>query len=322
MLKLFSMGLVALLALVHGPFAAAQAWPARPLRIIVPFAPGAFTDSSARLLARELTEQLGQQVVVENKTGASGVIGVDFVAKASADGYTLLVAETSFAMTPALNPKLPFDAVKDLIAVSQIADATAVLMARDGLPVKSMKDLVALAKAKPNELNYGSAGTGSSSHLPIEHLLSLTGTRMVHVPFKGAAASLPELVAGRIDLVMSSVATGGPLIRAGKVHPLAVTGAQRSPVLPDTPTFAEAGYPDYRMSYWFGVFTPAGTPPEVVARLEREIARALTSAKLREAFIQQGALPTSSSSSEFTRFVAEQIRTWKQVVTAANIKID
>jgi len=145
---------------------------------------------------------------------------------------------------------------------------------------------------------------------------------MVHVPFKGAAASLPELVAGRIDLVMSSVATGGPLIRAGKVHPLAVTGAQRSPVLPDTPTFAEAGYPDYRMSYWFGVFTPAGTPPEVVARLEREIARALTSAKLREAFIQQGALPTSSSSSEFTRFVAEQIRTWKQVVTAANIKID
>ncbi len=323
MLKFLSMCCTALLALQFGPPASAQsAWPTKPVKIIVPFAPGAFTDSSARLLARELTEQLGQQVVVENKTGASGVIGVDFVAKSAPDGYTLLLAETSFAMTPALNPKLPFDPLKDLVAVSQIADATAVLMARDGLPVKSLKDLVALAKSKPNELSYGSAGTGSSSHLPIEHLLSLTGMKMLHVPFKGAAASLPELVAGRIDLVMSSVATGGPLIKAGKVFPLAVTGTQRSPVLPDTPTFAEAGYPDYRMSYWFGVFAPGGTPPEIVARLEREIARALTSQRLRESFAQQGALPIGSSSVDFSRLVAEQIKTWKQVVTVANIKID
>jgi tripartite-type tricarboxylate transporter receptor subunit TctC len=317
--------LLALIAMLLGSHAFAQSqlnWPIKPIRIIVPFTPGAFTDSSARLLARELAEQLGQQVVVENKTGASGVIGVDFVAKAAPDGYTLLVAETSFAMTPALKPNLPFDPLRDLVAISQIADATAVLMVREGLPVKSMKDLIALAKSKPNELSYGTAGAGSSSHLPIEHLLNLTSTQMLHVPFKGAAASLPELMAGRIDLVMSSVATGGPHIKAGKVRPLAVTGTQRSAVLPDTPTFAEAGYADYRMSYWFGVFAPSSTPPEIVARLEREIARAMTSSRLREAFAQQGALPIGSSSADFTRFVAEQLKTWKQVVTVANIKVD
>lgn len=261
MLKFLSMCCTALVTLQFGPIASAQpTWTARQLRIIVPFAPGAFTDSSARLLARELTDQLGQPVVVENKTGANSTIGVDFVAKSAPDGYTLLVAETSFAMSPALNPKLPYDALKDLVAVSQIADATAVLMAREGLPVKSLKDLVALTKTKPRELSYGSAGTGSSSHLPIEHLLSLTRAQILHVPFKGAAKSLPELVAGRIGLVMSSVATGGPLIKAGKVFPLAGTGTQRSPVLPDTPTFAEAGYAEYRMSYWFSVFAPPAGP--------------------------------------------------------------
>ena len=297
-------------------------YPNKPIRIIVPFAPGAFTDASARLVAKELSEQMGQSVIVENKTGAGGTIGADAVAKAPPDGYTLLITETSFAMAPALFPKLPFDAVKDLVPVSQYADATAVLMARNGLPAKTVQELVVLAKAKPNDLTYGSAGLGSSSHLPIEWFMSLTGTQMLHVPFKGAAASIPELIAGRVDLVMSSVATGGPHIAAGKVQPLAVTGKERSPALPNVPTFAEAGLPDYRMSYWFGVFAPAGTPKEVIAKLEREIAKAMTSPTLAEAFAKQGARTVGNTSPEFTKFVANEIELWKRVVVTANVKVE
>jgi len=314
---------LAVAGLTSAVHAQAPAWPTKPIRIIVPFAPGAFTDASARLLANELSTQLGQPVVVENKTGASGAIGADAVAKAAPDGYTLLVTETSFAMTPALfSAKLPYDPIKDLIPVSQYADATAVLMARNGFPAKSVKELIEVAKAKPDGVTYGSAGLGSSSHLPIEWFQSLTGTKMLHVPFKGAAASIPELVAGRVDLVMSSVATGGPHIAAGKVEPLAVTGKERSPALPNVPTFAEAGLPDYRMSYWFGVFAPAGTPKEIVSRLEQEIAKAMTSPALREAFAKQGARTVGNTSAQFTQFVADEIELWKRVVKTANVKVE
>ncbi len=297
-------------------------YPSKTVRIIVPFAPGAFTDASARLLAKELSEQMGQPFVVENKTGAGGTIGADFVAKSPPDGYTLLITETSFAMTPALYPKLPYDPVKDLLPVSQYADATAVLMARNGLPAKTVKELVALAKSKPDGLTYGSAGLGSSSHLPIEWFMSLSGIKMLHVPFKGAAASIPELIAGRVDLVMSSVATGGPHIADGRVMPLAVTGKERSPALPNVPTFADAGFAEFRMSYWFGVFAPAGTPRDIVARLEREIAKAMTSPALRESFAKQGARTVGNTSAEFTRFVADEIDLWKKVVVTANVKIE
>jgi tripartite-type tricarboxylate transporter receptor subunit TctC len=313
---------IAGLALVPQAPAQTPAWPGKPIRIIVPFAPGAFTDASARLLAKELGDQLGQPVIVENKTGAGGTIGADAVAKAAPDGYTLLITETSFAMTPALYAKLPYDPVKDLVPVSQYADATAVLMARNGFPAKSVKELVALAKSKPEGVTYGSAGLGSSSHLPIEWLQSLTGTKMLHVPFKGAAASIPELVAGRVDLVMSSVATGGPYIAAGKVEPLAVTGKERSPALPNVPTFAEAGLPDYRMSYWFGVFAPAGTPKDVVTRLEQEVAKAMKSPSLREAFAKQGARTVGNTSAQFTKFVGDEIDLWKKVVATANVKVE
>jgi tripartite-type tricarboxylate transporter receptor subunit TctC len=301
---------------------AAATYPARTVHLIVPFAPGAFTDGSARLLAKELSVQTGQTFVVENKVGASGAIGADYVAKAAPDGYTLLITETSFAMTPALNPRLPYDAVRDLVPVSQYADATAVLMMRNGLGVSSVKELVAMARAAQGKLSFGSAGTGSSSHLPIEWFSSLADVKMLHVPFKGAAASIPELIAGRVDLVMSSVATGGPHIAAGKVAALAVTGKERSPALPNVPTFAEAGFPEYRMSYWFGLFAPAATPRDVVARLEREVARAMTSPALREAFARQGAQPIGSSSAEFTRFVGNEIDLWKKVVVSANVKMD
>lgn len=298
------------------------AYPSKPIRIIVPFAPGAFTDASARLLAKELAEQMGQPVVVENKTGASGAIGADAVAKAAPDGYTLLVTETSFAMTPALNAQLPYDPVKDLIPVTQYADATAVLMARLDLPAKSIKELVALAKSNPKGLTYGSAGLGSSSHLPIEWFMSLTQTQMLHVPFKGAAASIPELVAGRVDLVMSSVATGGPHIAAGKVTPLAVTGKERSPALPNVPTFAEAGLPEYRMSYWFGLFAPAGTPPAIVAKWNADVTKILNSPDVKEKLVADGAQPTPNTPEQFQRFIADELSKYARIVKASGAKVD
>lgn len=300
--------------------AQAPAWPTKPIRIIVPFSPGAFTDTSARIVAKELTDQLGQPVIVENKLGASGTIGVDTVAKAAPDGYTLLITETSYGMVPAIFAKLPYDPMKDLVPVTQYAEAAAVLMARSGFPAKNIKELIALAKAKPDTVSFGTAGQGSSSHLPLEWFQTLTGTKMLHVPFKGAAASIPELVAGRVDLVLSSVATGAPYITTGKVEPLAVTGKERTPVLPNVPTFAEAGLPEFRTSYWFGLFAPAGTPKEIVARLEQEVAKALTNPALRESFARQGARPVGNTPAQFTAFIGDEIELWKKVVKAAGIK--
>ena len=300
--------------------AQSPAWPTKPIRVIVPFSPGAFTDSSARLVAKELSDQLGQPVLVENKLGASGTIGVDTVAKSAPDGYTILITETSYGMVPAIFAKLPYDPVKDLVPVTQYAEAAAVLMARSGFPAKTVQELIVLAKAKPEGVSFGTAGQGSSSHLPLEWFQTLTGTKMLHVPFKGAAASIPELVAGRVDLVLSSVATGAPYIASGKVEPLAVTGKERTPVLPKVPTFAESGLPDFRTSYWFGIFVPTGTPKEIVTRLEQEVAKALTSPSLREAFARQGARPVGSTSPQFTRFVEEEIALWKKVVATAGIK--
>lgn len=306
--------------LVQPVAAQAPAWPTKPIRIIVPFSPGAFTDTSARIVAKELSDQLGQPVIVENKLGASGTIGVDTVAKSAPDGYTLLITETSFGMVPAIFAKLPYDPVKDLVPVTQYAEAAAVLMARNGFPAKNIKELIALAKTKPDSVSFGTAGQGSSSHLPLEWFQTLTGTKMLHVPFKGAAASIPELVAGRVDLVLSSVATGAPYITSGKVEPLAVTGKERTPVLPSVPTFAEAGLPEFRTSYWFGLFAPAGTPKEIVARLEQEVAKALTSPSLREAFAKQGARPVGNTPAQFAAFIGDEIELWKKVVKAAGIK--
>ena len=297
-------------------------WPDHPIKIIVPFAPGAFTDASARLLARELTEQLGQQVLVENKTGAGGVIGTDAVAKARPDGYTLLVAETSYAITPVIKSKLPFDPLKSLQPISQIAEATAVLMARGELPARTLGDMVALARQKPKSLSFGSAGLGSSSHLPVEFFMSIADIDLLHVPYKGASQSIQELVGGQIDLVFSSVATGAPHIATGRVRGLAVTGTERSPVLPDVPTFAEAGYPNYKMTYWFGVFAPAETPRPIVDRLNQAIREALAKQRLHDAFVQQGAKPVSSSPEEFSRFVAGQVQLWRDVAVRAKVPVE
>ena len=317
--------LCAAMFLALAPVAYAQsqpAWPARPIRIIVPFGPGAFTDVSARTLAVELTGQLGQQVVVENRTGAGGAIGTELAARATPDGYTLLLSDNSFAISPGLYAKLPYDPLKDFIHVSQIAESPSLMSGRIKLPAKTLKELVSLARAKPGELTFGSGGQGSSAHLAMELFLNVAGVKMLHVPFKGIGPALAEAVADRIDVLISSLAAGAPHIHNERTRGYAVSGKERHPILPGVPTYAEAGFPRYDMSYWWGIATPIGTPPAVVARLNQEIARAVDKPSLKEVFQKQGARPISSSPADHTRRVNEEIKTWKEVIVRAGVKLE
>src|SRR5882757_4544676 len=249
-------------------------WPDRLVRIVVPFVPGSFTDVSARLVANELTEQLGQPVVVENRGGAGGTAGTTMVVRAAPDGYTLLLTDTSLSISPGLYPNLPYDPVRDLAQISRIADSPAILLVRPGLGVKTLAELVTLAKQKPGELIFGSGGPGSSAHLAMELLLNVAGIQALHVPFRGVAAAITEMIGGRVDMVIGSLASGVAQVQGGALLGLAVTGEQRSPLLPNVPTFAEAGQGGFNMPYWFGLAAPAGTPAQIIAQLNREVVRA------------------------------------------------
>ena len=228
-------------------------WPNQVIRIVVPFAPGSFTDVSARLIAQELTEQLGQAVVVENRVGAGGTAGTVSVVRAEADGYTLLLTDNSLSISPGLYPNLPYDPIKDLAQVSRIAESPSFLMVRSGLGVKTLAELVALGKEKPGQITFGSGGAGSSAHLATELLLNVAGVKALHVPFRGVAAAIADVIAGRVDMVIASLASGVAHVQAGTLVGLAVSGNKRSELLPAVPTFAEAGQPRYDVSYWWGI---------------------------------------------------------------------
>ena len=302
--------------------ASAQSWPSRPIRIIVPFVPGSFTDVAARAYAAEVSEQLGSPVVVENKAGAGGTIGADAVAKSPADGYTLLLTDNSFVMAASLYPKLPYDPAKDFVQIAVVAESPSLMVARNELPAKDLRELIALAKQKPGELNFGSGGQGSSAHLATELFLDVTGTKMTHVPFKGVAAAIAEVVAGRLDVSIASLASGVAHIKGGRVRGLAVSGSERHALLPDVPTFAEQGVTRYDMSYWWGIAAPAGTPPDVVARVHQEFAKAAAKPKIRDSFATQGARPLTSTPQEATQRVEREIRQWKDIVARAGVKIN
>ena len=308
-------------ALIHAT-AAAQSWPTKPVRIVVPFVPGALTDVAARAIAAELSAQLGQQFVVENRGGAGSTLGTDVVAKSAPDGHNVAFTDNSFMISAGLYPKLPYDPIKDLAPVTLAVEAPAILVARLELPARSIRELVALAKAKPKALTFGSGGQGSSAHLATELFLTQAGVEMVHVPFKGVAAALAEVVGGRIDVTISSV--GGALghIRAGKVRPLAVTGKERLAALADVPTFAESGYPDYDMVYRFGFLAPAGTPQPVILRLRDEVAKAASKQKVRDFLAAQGARPVGSTPAEYAAVIDREIRTWKAVIDKASVKVE
>ncbi len=318
-MKLFFV--LALLGLA--PVAHAQAgFPLRPVRIIVPVVPGSFTDLAARALAANMSGPLGQQVVVENRPGAGTTLGADVVAKAAPDGHTLLITENSFTISSALYPKLPYDPIKDFAPITVVAEAPYILWSRPDLPARTLGELVDAARAKPNDLTFGSGGQGTSSHLSAELFFEKAKISVIHVPFKGVGASMTEVMAGRVDFGGSSIASPIAHIRTGRLRPLAVTGNERSPMLPEVPTFAEAGFPDYDSPIWFGFMAPAGTPPAVIARIHEELDKALARPAIRELFQKQGARAFTIPAAEFTRRLAAEMQSWKDLVARRGIKVE
>jgi len=302
--------------------ASAQAWPTRPVKLVIPFPAGGATDIIGRTLATRLGTALGQQVVVENRPGAGGSIGADMVAKAPADGYTVLMGTGStHSVGPAINPRMPYDAARDFAPVAHVANAPSVLVVGAGFPARTVQELVALLRRSPGRYNFGSSGIGTYPHLSAEMFKwRAGGLFVVHIPYRGTGLVITDLVSGQIAFLMDSVVSAQPHIRDGKVRPLAVSGERRSPSLPDVPTFAEAGIGGMDISNWFGAFVPAGTPPEVLARLNREINAALRAPEVLERLERAGAEPAGGSPEQFARLIRADHENWKAVIKRAGIK--
>jgi len=302
--------------------AAAQSYPAKSIRLIVPFPPGGSADILARAIGQKAGEGLGQSLVVENRPGAGTAIGAEALAKSAPDGYAIMIGTvSSHAINPALNPKLPFDPVKDFTPVSLVASIPFAMIVHPSVPAKTVQEFVALARAKPGTLNYSSAGSGTSNHLAGELLRSMTGIDIVHVPYKGSAPALNDLIAGQVSLMFDLVLTAAPHVKSGAVRGLAVTGAQRSSALPELPTVAES-IPGYEVSAWFGIFAPAGVPQPVVQRLNAEFVKALQQPDLRQRLASQGAEPLTNTPDEFAAYLRAEIDKWAKVVKAAGMKPD
>ena len=305
-------------SLVH-----AQDYPSKPVRFVVPFAPGGTTDVLARLVGEKLSASLGQQFVVDNKPGAGGNVGTAQVAKAEPDGYTLLMGTVgTHAINASIYPSLPYDPVQDFAPVTLVATVPNVLVVNPEVPANSVAELIALAKEKPGELNFASSGNGSSIHLSGELFKAMTGVDIVHVPYKGSGPAVVDLLGGQVQMMFDNLPSSAPQIKAGKLRPLGVTSKERSPTLPDVPTIAEAGVPGYEALSWFGVLVPAGTPDAIVAKLQNEIAKALADPTMRERFAELGAVPVGGTSAEFADLITAETAKWAKVVQDAGIKLE
>lgn len=303
--------------------AAQDAWPARPIRLVVPFTPGGVTDTSARVVAEFLGRRLGQNVVVDNKPGASGNIGMALVKDAPADGYTLALAfDGTMVINPHVFAKLPFDTLKDFTPIGKIGNATLILVANPNAPVKSLAELVAISKTTPGGLSFGTSGTGGTPHIAGELLKMRTGANLTHVPYKGGGQALTDVVGGSIPLVYTAVAGAHGFVKSGKLHALAVSSAKRSSSLPEVPTFAEAGVPDFVVDSWVGLLAPAGLPPAVAARLNTELNAVLNDPEAREKLRVLGIEATPGSAAQFREEMARDLARYGPVVKAAGIKID
>jgi tripartite-type tricarboxylate transporter receptor subunit TctC len=298
---------------------ATPAWPTKPIRIVVPFGAGSFTDIAARTVGAELSVKLGQAIIVETKGGAGSTLGTDLVAKAAPDGYTFLVTDNSFAVSAALYEKLPYSP-KDIMQVSLLADAPAVLVGRPGLPVKTLKEVVELARSQPGKLTFGSGGQGSSAQLAMEAFLLQNKLELIHIPFKGIAPALMEVAADRVDIAISSVGTASAYLKDNRLLGLAVSSEKRHPNMPNVPTFTEAGFSSYKMMYWFGMMAPAGTPPAIIDRMQKEIVKAVANQKVVEVFAATGVRAISTSPATFTKMVQSETTLWSEVITRAKIK--
>ncbi len=300
----------------------AQAYPTKPIRLVVPFAPGGGTDIIARLIGIDLTESMGQAVVIDNRGGSGGIVGTALVAKADPDGYTIGLCSLGFAYAPALYAKLPYDTEKDLAPISMVATQPFVYTAHPSLGVSTMKELIAAAKAKPGAIRYGSGGAGGASHLGTELLRNITGIDLTHVPYKGTGPALSAAIGGEIHLQLIGMSSVVPHMKSGRLKLLAVSGAKRATVAPEIPTVMESGIPGYVFDVWYGMLLPGRAPPAIVNKLNTEINRALKSPALVQRFAAAGLDAAGNKSDEFSRQIREEVAKWRKVVAAANIKVD
>ena len=312
--------LLALLALFGATFASAQNYPVKPVRIVAPFPPGGGLDLVSRALSQRLSAVLGQTVIVDNRSGADGMIGTEQVAKAAPDGYTLLISSTGpMVINPALSLKMPYDTVKDFSPITLVVVQPLCLVVHPSLPVKSVKELVALAKAKPGQLNYGSGGIGNGAHLAGELFKLATATDIVHVPYKGAAPAVVDLLAGQVHMMLNSIPVMLPQIRAGKLRALAVGADHRMAILPAIPTMQEAGVASFDANSWYGFFAPAGTPRDIVGKLNSEAAKILRGAEMRDFMAQQGADAIGNTPEEFSVHIKAELAKWSLAVRTARV---
>ncbi|MCA3069738.1 MAG: tripartite tricarboxylate transporter substrate binding protein [Rhodocyclaceae bacterium] len=310
------------MALAQAPRGGGDEWPSRPVRFIVPFAPGAANDLIARAVGSKLADIWGQSVLVDNRPGGGTVIGSDLVARSPADGYTLLQIGLAHAVNPSVIAKLPYDSLRDFTMVAQTGESPFVLVSNVSLPVKNVRDLVAMAKARPGTLAYGSTGSGGTSHLMGELLKSMAGIDVIHVPYKGLSPALTEVIGGQIQYSFGSWSTVGPFVKAGKLRALAVTSAKRSPVTPDLPTIAEEGFKGYDATPWWGIAGPGGIPRPLLARINTGVRTAMASSEMKERFAIQGIEIATGTPEAFLALVKSEIDRWAKIVKTAGIKAD
>jgi tripartite-type tricarboxylate transporter receptor subunit TctC len=314
---------VTLCLMLAASSAQSQAWPSKPIRFIVPFPPGAATDLLTRTVAPKLGEGLGQQVVVDNRSGAGGMIGVELAAKSPPDGYTLVLATVGpIAINPSLYAKMPYDPVKELAPVTLAGNIFNVLIVHPALAARSVKALIALARARPGELNFGSSGAGAADHLSAELFQVMTKTKMVHIPYKGGPLAMVDLISGNLQLMFATVPTAIGLIKGGKVRAMAITNSKRFPLMPELPTVAEAGIPGFAVDNWCGVFATGGTPAGIVARLNAELVKVLAVADVKKRLLENGIDAVSDTPEQFAAYIRAETTKWASVIKDANVKLD
>jgi tripartite-type tricarboxylate transporter receptor subunit TctC len=314
--------LATLLLFLVPALAAAQDWPARPVRLILPFPPGGGTDILGRLIAERLSASLGQPVVTENRGGAGGNVGAEAAARSAPDGYTIVLVAPSLAISPTLYSKINYDPVKDFAPVSLVATVPNVMITQPSLPAQSLQEFIAYARARPGALNFGSGGAGTSNHLAGELFNIVTGAKLVHVPYKGVNLAMQDVLAGNVHLVFIGIPAAAPHIKAGKLRALALVAPQRSGALPDVPTVAEAGLGDFEVTTWYGVLAPAGTPKNVISRLNAELVKIMHSPDLKEKLAATGTEPFTSTPEEFAAYIKREIAKWGDVIRKSGAKAD
>ena len=312
--------LMALAAAAAGSAFAQAGYPSKPVRLVVPSSAGGGTDIVARIIAPDLSKRLGQQVVIDNRPGAGTMIGIEVAAKSPPDGYTLLMGLSTLAINSALYKKVPYDPQRDFAPITQAISSASIIVVHPSVPVKTLKELIAFARARPGQINYASAGTGTYPHMTMELFLSMAKLKMVHIPYKGTAPAMIDMVAGQVATMAATILTGMPQIRAGRLRPLGITSAARSPIVPDLPTVAEAGLPGYESVQWYGMLAPARTPRDIITRLHGEATRVLQQPEIKARFAGDGADPVGSSPEEFTRYIQSELTKWAKVARDAGIQ--